>query len=186
MDMEIKEIIRITGLLKKVNCQNFALVSEIAKEMGEKKTAVMQYIENNPKLFNLMEVKDSKGKTKGLAVLNCYLTAVDNPATDEWLERQKGLHKKTLEVSELNYYGIREFLYIDITPKDSWKRAELWLNTPEKIQGLVDSGILKKTKRIYGGISDCFDWEGYELTKEVREALENDGWTLVYPGELGR
>ena len=186
MDMDRNEIMRITSLLKKVNCQSFALVSEIAKEMGVKKTALMQYIVDNPKLFNLMEVKDGKGKTKGLAVLNCYLTAVENPATDEWLERQKGLYKKTLEVSEMNYYGIREFLYLEVTPKDSWKRAELWLNTEEKIQGLVDSGILKKTKRIYGGISDCYNWEGYELTSEVREALENDGWTLVYPEELGQ
>lgn len=184
--MDRNEIMRITGLLKKVNCQDFALVSEIAKEMGVKKTALMQYIVDNPKLFSLVEVKDGKGRAKGLGVFKCYLTAVENPATDEWLERQKGLYKKTLEVSEMNYYGIREFLYLDITPNDSWKRAELWLNTPEKIQGLVDSGILKKTRRVYGGISDCYDWEGYELTKAVREALENDGWTLVYPKELGR
>ena len=53
--MDISEIKRIVELLQRANCERIALISEVAKEMGVKKTALMQYIEDNPKLFKLGE-----------------------------------------------------------------------------------------------------------------------------------
>lgn len=181
MDMEIKEIIRITGLLKKVNCQKFALISEIAKEMGVKKTALMQYIEDNPKLFRLNEVKDGKGNVKGLAVECAYQTAVENPWTDEWVEAKKKEWERKVFVSEMNYYGQHEFWYIGTDREDGWFRAGLWRNTPEKIQGLVDAGLVKEAESCYGGFGDCSHWKGLLLTSTVENALKDAGWELVFP-----
>lgn len=179
--MEIKEIIRITGLLKKVNCQNFALVSEIAKEMGVKKTALMQYIEDNPKLFRLHEVKDSKGNAKGLAVECAYQTAVENPWTNEWVEAKKKEWERKVFVSEMSYYGQHEFWYIGTDREDGWFRAGLWRNTPEKIQGLVDAGLLEEVSGVYGGLGDSYNWKGLMLTPKARRALEDAGWETVFP-----
>jgi hypothetical protein len=38
---QLHEIQRIVYLVKEVNCENWATISEVAKEMGVKKTAVM-------------------------------------------------------------------------------------------------------------------------------------------------
>ena len=54
---KLHEIQNIVRLIKKVNCTTYALITEIAKEAGMKKTAVMAFIETYPKLFDLVEVK---------------------------------------------------------------------------------------------------------------------------------
>ena len=86
--IDISEVNRIVELLKKVDCTNYALISDVSKEMGIKKTALMQFIVDNPKLFSLVEVT-KKGKSAGLGIKMVYLTAEQNPETEEWLDLQK-------------------------------------------------------------------------------------------------
>ena len=104
--MEISEIKRITELLQKVNCERIALISEVAKEMGVKKTALMQFIEDNPKLFKLGEkVKRTKNAqtTLGLGIMTAYLSADKNPETEEWIETQKKAWVRKVHIGERSY-----------------------------------------------------------------------------------
>ena len=182
-ELQISEVHRIVSLIQKVNCSTFALVTETASELGIKKTALMQYIEDNPKLFDVTKAisKSAKGvvKSPGLAIRKVYLTPEENPDTEEWLEIQKKAWEKKIQVSDLYYYGILEFHYI--TADDPKDRKSFYRNTPEKIQTLVDAGLIKKVSTCYGGISDYYNWEGYKLDIKSAEAIKEAGWELVYP-----
>jgi len=116
--MEIGEIKRIAELLQKVNCERIALISEVAKEMGVKKTALMQFIEDNPKLFRLGEkVKRTKNTqtTLGLGIMTAYLSADDNPDTEEWMEKMRKAWDKKIHIGEQTYYGVHEFTSIGLS-----------------------------------------------------------------------
>ena len=180
--MEINEILRIVNLLQKVDCTSYALITDVAKEMGIKKTVLMQYIEDNPKLFDIIEAtsKSAKGvvKTLGLAIRKVYLTPEENPVTEEWLAVKKKEWEKKIQVFEQTYYGQHEFWYL--AADNERGRKNLWRNTPEKIQALIDAGAIKTEKTCYGGFSDCYNWEGLVLTSDAEEAITKLGWELIY------
>ncbi len=179
--MEISEIKRIAELLQKVNCERIALISEVAKEMGVKKTALMQFIEDNPKLFRLGEkVKRTKNTqtTLGLGIMTAYLSADENPDTEEWMEKMKKVWEKKIHIGEQTYYGQHEYFCIpedDVTTKEGKYR-----NTPEKIKFLEEKGIIKKVSGGYGGFSDYYRTEYYPYSEEVQKALESIGWTTDF------
>ena len=181
--MNIYEIIRIVNLLQKVNCKPLALVSEVAREMGVKKTALMQFIEDNPKLFRTEEMvsRSRRGTTTaGLAIRDTYPTAGDNPATDEWLELRRKEWEKKLHVAAYDYYGHIEYHYFpEDNPKDSL-RTGLWRNTPEKFRELEEAGILKKQDIGSGGFGDYSVMERYVYNDATAEALATHGWTTDY------
>ena len=180
--MEINEILRIVNLLQKVDCTSYALITDVAKEMGIKKTALMQYIEDHPKLFDIIEAtsKSARGvvKTLGLAIRKVYVTPEENPVTEEWLAVKKKEWEKKIQVFGMTYYGLNEFWYLAVD--DERGRKNLWRNTPEKIQSLIDAGAIKTEKTCYGGFSDCYNWEGLLLTPDAEEAITKLGWELIY------
>lgn len=182
-ELQISEVHRIVSLIQKVNCSTFALVTETASELGIKKTVLMQYIEDNPKLFDVTKAtsKSTKGVVKnlGLAIRKVYLTPEENPDTEEWLEIQKKVWEKKIQVFEQTYYGQHEFWYLAVDNES--KRRNLWRNTPEKIQTLIDAGAIKMEKSGYGGFSDYYNWEGLLLTPDAAEAITKLGLELVYP-----
>jgi hypothetical protein len=177
--MEISEIKRIVQLLQKVNCERIALISEVAKEMGVKKTALMQFVEDNPKLFKLGEkVRRTKSTqtTLGLGIMQVYLSADENPDTEEWLEKMKKVWDKKIHIGEQNYYGAHEYWLI---PEDEGKEGQ-YRNTPEKIKFLEEKGIIKKVSGGYGGFSDYYRTEYYPYGYEVQKALEDIGWATDF------
>lgn len=182
--MDIKEVNRITELVKTVNCSTWALIPEVAKEMGVKKTALMQFIQDNPKLFRVVEVhrRTAKGlkTTLGLAICFVYLTPEQNPETEEWLAIKRREWEKKLHVDAMNYYGQIEFYYICEDIKNDNTRFHLYRNTPEKIKTLTDAGILKKEKCIYGALSDCYTMETCRVTSELIQKLKDAGWTTDF------
>lgn len=179
--MDIIEIKRITELVQKVNCARIALVSEVAKEMGVKKTALMQFIEDNPKLFKIIEhqSRSAKGwvKTVGLAIQNVYLIPDDNPDTEEWLEKKKAEWEKKIHIGERTYYGCHEYWLI---PEDILCKEAEYRNTPEKIKELADAGVIKKVTACYGGLSDYYNEEVYIFNDKVKKAIEDYGWTTDF------
>ena len=183
MELQITEIHRIVSLIQKVNCSTFALISETASELGIKKTVLMQYIEDHPKLFDIIEAtsKSTKEvlKTLGLAIRKVYLTPEENPVTEEWLAVKKKEWENKIQVFGMTYYGLNEFWYL--AADDERGRKNLWRNTPEKIQTLIDAGAIKTEKTCYGGFSDCYNWEGLLLTPDAEEAITKLGWELIYP-----
>lgn len=176
-ELQISEVRRIVSLIQRVNCSTFALVTETASELGIKKTVLMQYIEDNPKLFDVTKAtsKSTKGvvKSLGLAIRKVYLTPEENPDTEEWLEIQKKAWEKKIQVFEQTYYGQHEFWYLAVDNES--KRRNLWRNTPEKIQTLIDAGAIKMEKSGYGWFSDYYNWEGLLLTPAAREAITKLG-----------
>jgi len=177
--MEISEIKRIAELLQKVNCEHIALISEVAKEMGVKKTALMQFIEDNPKLFKLGEkVKRTKNTqtTLGLGIMTAYLSAYENPDTEEWMEKMRKAWDKKIHVGEQTYYGVHEYWFI---PVDGGKEGK-YRNTPEKIKFLEENGIIKKVSGGYGGFSDYYPTKYYKYGDDVQKALEDIGWTTDF------
>jgi len=178
-ELTISEIQRIVNLIQRVDCLNYALITDTAKELGIKKTALMQYIEDNPKLFELVEVNKPKG---GLAISRVFTDANQNPATEEWLAVKKFQWKNKLRVFGKYYYDRLEFYYLDVDSGSTCSNREnLWRNTPEKIQTLIDAGVLKKVKTGYGGFGDYYPWEGYKLDTETTNTIKELGWELVYP-----
>lgn len=172
---EISEINRIVKLIKKVNCTNYASVAETAKEMGVKKTALMQYIEDNPKLFTLVEVQKPK---VGLAIKFVYLTPETNPDTEEWMNLKKAEWDHKLHVGGKYYYNQLEFWYF---PEETSESKELhYRNTEEKFKKLEEMGILQKTTKGYGGFSDYYKIDVYPCDSEVLAKLEEAGWTTDF------
>ncbi len=178
-ELKITEVHRIVSLIQKVNCSTFALITETASELGIKKTALMQYIEDNPKLFDVIEAtsRSAKGvvKTLGLGIKRVYLTPEENPATEEWLEKMKALWEKKIHISSQYYYSQLEFHHI--TVDSSQGKKNLYRNTPEKIQELEEAGLITKTECWYGGFSDSYKIETYRVNSEVIKAIEDAGWT---------
>ena len=182
LELQISEIHRIVSLIQKVNCSTFALISETASELGIKKTVLMQYIEDHPKLFNIIEATSTSAKgvkkTLGMGIRKVYLTPEENPVTDEWLTVKKKEWENKIQVFEQTYYGQHEFWYLAVD--DERGRKNLWRNTPEKIQALIDAGVIKMEKSGYGGFSDYYNWEGLLLTPDAAEAITKLGWKLIY------
>ena len=179
--MEISEILRIVNLLQKVDCANHALIADVAKEMGIKKTALMQFIEDNPKNFSVQEITNTSAKgvkkTLGLGIRKVYLTPEENPETEEWLAKQKADWEKKLHVDEQTYYGQHEFWCFPEEYEQNSRRYHLWRNTPEKFQELVEKGILKKTTQWYGGLGDSHQRDVYLCNEEILQKLADIGWT---------
>ena len=182
LELQITEIHRIVSLIQKVNCSTFALISETASDLGIKKTALMQYIEDHPKNFSIQEITSTSAKgvnkTLGLGIKKVYLTPEENPVTDEWLAVKKKEWENKIQVFEQTYYGQHEFWYL--AADNGKERRNLWRNTPEKIQALIDAGAIKMEKSGYGGFSDYYNWEGLLLTPDAAEAITKLGWELIY------
>lgn len=80
-ELQISEVYRIVSLIQKVNCSTFALVTETASELGIKKTVLMQYIEDNPKLFDVTKATSKSAKE-----------VVKNPATGKSLDNTMNIY----------------------------------------------------------------------------------------------
>lgn len=186
-EFEISEIKRIVNLIQHVDCTNYALVADVAKEMAAKKTELMQFIEDNPKLFSVYRIdRQTKNVTKtlGLGIGKVYLTANENPDTEEWLDDRISEWDKKIHVSEMTYYGQHEYYYIpeDDPNSDSstYAKQGKYRNTPEKIKALVDAGILKKVPVGIGSLGDYRECKVYLFNAEVRKALKEYGWTTDF------
>ncbi len=174
----IDEVKKIVTLIKRANCTSYALVSETAKELGVKKTVLMQYIEDNPSLFSLVKVEKGK-KNYGLAIRTCYNTPIENPDSDEWLEMMQEKWKKKLHVMKMDYYGVVEFHFFGIDSGGSL-REHLWRNTKEKIDYLSENGIIELTETGYGGFGDYHKGKWYLVNEKGLQSLKENGWTTDF------
>lgn len=188
--MEITEISRIVNLLQKVDCAWYALIADVAREMGIKKTALMQFIDDNPKNFSIQEITttSAKGvkKTLGLGIRKVYLTPEENPETEEWLAKQKVDWEKKLHVYEQTYYGQHEFWCFPEEYEQDSRKYHLWRNTPEKFKELEEKGILKKTTQWYGGLSDSYQRDVYLCNDDILQKLTDAGWTTDWEEVLAQ
>lgn len=171
------QIKKMVDLVMKVNCQNFALISEVAKEMGMKKTAVMQFVDDNPKLFKLVEVKKGD-KIQGLGIRVVYESPDQNPDTEEWMTRKITEWEHKLHVGGKYYYNTLEFWFFPEETSDS--KESKYRNTKEKFKELEEKGILQKTTKGYGSFSDYYKVDVYPCNGEILKKLEEAGWTTDF------
>ena len=177
MELTILNVKDIVRLIQKVNCQNYALISEIAKEMGVKKTQVMMYIESHPKLFRLVEVK-KKDKVLGLGVSTVYTDANQNPDTEEWMKVKMVEWDHKLHVGGKYYYDRLEFWFFPEEMSDS--KESKYRNTRAKFEQLEEMGILQKTTQGYGGLSDYYKTVVYPCNQETLKKLTEAGWSTDF------
>lgn len=177
MELNIENVKDTVRLIERVNCQPFALISEVAKEMGVKKTQVMAYIESHPKLFILVEVKKGD-KVLGLGIRAVYSEAVQNPETEEWTAEKIAQWDHKLHVAPYLYYDQLEFYYF---PEELSKTKEQkYRNTMDKFRQLEEEGLLKKTTQGYGGLSDYFKTDVYLCDGEALKRLADAGWSTDF------
>jgi len=179
--MELNEVKRIVNLVKEVNCENWATISEVAKEMGVKKTALMQFINDNSKLFKVVPyiggiTSNAKAKNLGLVIKTVYDSADENPDTEEWLEKMRKAWEKKVHIGERTYYGCHEYWLI---AEDGGKEGK-YRNTTEKVQELADAGVIKKVRTCYGAWGDASNEEVFIFNVEVEKAIEDYGWTTDF------
>lgn len=161
-------------LLKLINNEKWCYAHELAKELSVKKTELMSFIVENPKLFNTSTKLNNKD-TK-LIITNIYLNASENPGTEEWLEQQKIKYKNYIQVSYIDYYGHIEGYFID-PDKEGPLHENEWRNTQEKIDLLVKQNIVKKYTFVVGGLSDVYyRTYDYALIDNWQEKLKKNGW----------
>lgn len=182
--MEIKEIKRRFELLKKVNNENYCLVAELAKELKTSKTDLMQFIEDNDKLFSLgiieKNISNKKTKSLGLGIRGVYINPDENPATDEWLAKKIEENKNYIYISEISYYDRIEGYFISMDSEiSSNNREHLWRNTQEKVKKLLEQGIVGKHTFCIGSMSDCYHHTfDYALLRDWEEKLKANGWVF--------
>ena len=198
--MDILTIKNRFDLLKTATLQRAILIKDIAKELKESTTDLMQFVLDNPKLFATEEVwsyknkphyyyicgrkcKETisvKDKLKGLGIAEVYLSAEDNFRTDEWLEKQIRLYSKTIWLSKWDNYGTIEGEYVSEDTEEGGRKFKYWRNTPEKIAELKELGVLYTTTFFYGGFGDCSPHEcNTAINKTGKEIAEKEGWTII-------
>ena len=130
------------------------------------------------------------GDSLGLCIIEAYSSPEKNPWAETGLKDLIKRNARTIWISEVNNYGQIEGHTVqeDKKPSDlksgeqyknNLKNTWLWRNTHEKVQELLDKGIIKRRKFWMGGIGDSYSVEGNEITSEGVKALEAEGWTVI-------
>lgn len=154
------EIIKSTvNLLKKANVSTYVTLIELARELKQSKTKVMQFIEENEKLFicshrwssknkavirtfNGRKYKDEikvRGRDLGICIEEVFYKADENYTNIEWIEKMQIEQSKYLYITEADNYGFIEGYYFDLdTNIKSKYREYLWRNTQNKLDAIKD------------------------------------------------
>lgn len=200
--MDIVEVKKRFDLYKMATKQNVVAITDLAKELKVRVTDLMEFINDNPKLFITEECWSYKNKTeysyvfghkckntirvkdkcKGLGLTNVYLTAEENYTTNEWLIKKIEDNEKTIWVSAWDNYGTIEGYYVrgDYEDKNDKYNSFLWRNTASKINELKELGILYDTTFYIGGFGDCTEHKSSTaINKEGMKKAEELGWTII-------
>jgi hypothetical protein len=197
--LDIQSIKETVDLLKKANVSNFVTLVELAKELKISKTMIMQFLENNQRLFILShrwQPKDKrvtttfqgrkyketiqvKGRDLGMCVEEVFLELSDNYNNLEWVEKMKIEKEKYLYVSESDNYGYIQgyFIAVDTEDKNDKYRKHLWRNTYAKIEAVKE--YLSSETFHYGGFGDSYSHR-YDnvITLGNINKLKELGWSF--------
>lgn len=185
--MDIQEIKRRFELLKMANDKQYCSVSELAKELKVRKTDLMQFIVDNPKLFVKTNVT-VVNKNIGACLSDVYLLPEDNPGTEEWIQKQIVEKEKYIYISEFDNYGVIEGYFITIDKESNSNRKEwIWRNTKEKVEEIQSLGVTYEHIFYFGGFGDCAEHKvEYAISPEGLQKLKQEGWTFNELKSLSR
>ncbi|MEK2647367.1 hypothetical protein [Bdellovibrio sp. BCCA] len=163
--------------LQKLSPGKPVTVSAVAKEVGFKASAVLEFIENKPGHFETEAVQ--VGRTKSLAIKNVYDLVRDNPKTQEYLDFKIKINQKSITISYYDNYGFVSGYYI----QPSKDKLEIqYMNTPEKVSEISKALSLKQASYTIGGFGDSSTYQpkdAYEISYSQLKQLMDEGWTVI-------
>lgn len=165
------------GQLAKLTGRKTVSLKDLASELGIKVTALMDFIEQNPKLYTTTLV--TKGKSNVLSLRGCYLNPEENPENPEFVEAMKIKNEKTIQISYYDNYGYISGYYIE--PSTDELEAK-YLNTLEKIARLKNLFKLPQASYVIGGYGDSSMHTvdgGVEIKADQLQKLIKEGWTVI-------
>lgn len=210
--MNIKQITQsdvqsVFKILKVVNNHNYALITEIAKELKVSKIDLAKHVIDHQKLFyaeNIFSYKEVKVKRRlwpndakstyttsdmvpnknlGMGLKEVYLNAVENYRTSEWLANQITTMSKYLHISEVDNYGMIEGYYISTDVKkekldDDKYRCYQWRNTLDKVEWFKENGFTHPSGFTIGGFGDSYSFKvENSIALNKINELKLLGWT---------
>lgn len=195
--VDIAEIKRRADLLKMANNKKYCLISELAKELKVRKTDLMQFILDNPKLFHTdnqwtykvmpRSQQITTDKNLGLGIEEVYLSPEDNFRTDEWLQKQIIDKAKYIHVSEFDYYGVQGYFIKIDKEGDSKYKEHLWRNTESKVKEVKSLGVLHMETFYSGSFGDSSAHPvDHAISPDGLDELIRAGWTFNKLNPLSR
>lgn len=172
----IDSVYKKFNLLIKANCSDYASIAELSKELKVLKTELMEFIENNEKLFNTIQ-----NKKLGLCIKNVYLNIDDNPNTEEWLDKMKHKYEKHIIVTDIDNCGSHAG-YAIIEDKENLcqNKEYLWRNTKSKIYYLYDQHLIMNMPVVLGSgySSYAMNIDNVIICGDWQKKLKDLGWTF--------
>lgn len=169
--MEITETKKRFELLKRIYGKTYCSVPDLARELKARKTDLMDFIEQNPKLFRVED------KQKGVIILDVFLKPEDNYTTEEWLEKQIKDNERYIHISEVDDYGKIVGYYINLDASGS-RNYNLWRNTKEKIEFIQTLGLVYPKTFYLGFFGDSYHFKvDCCIPEENIKKLEDMGWS---------
>lgn len=172
----IDSVYKKFNLLIKANCSDYASITELSKELKVLKTELMEFIENNEKLFNTIQ-----NKKLGLCIKNVYLNIDDNPNTEEWLDKMKSKYEKHIIVTDIDNYGTHVgYAIIEDKENICQNKEYLWRNTKSKIYYLYDQKLIMSMPISFGTgyTASSITIDNVLIDHEWQEKLKDLGWTF--------
>jgi hypothetical protein len=166
--------------LKRISGLAYSTVPDLAKELGVRKTVLLDFMDANSLHFTTCHLKHFRKQSALLAVASCFLDPADNSQNkDLYVEKRQKLHSKDIQLSAMDNYGQISGYYIAPSSNDLERQ---YLNTDEKIQLLVKRFELPQARYSLGGFGDSSVIEpkdGFQISQKVVETLIAEGWTVT-------
>lgn len=144
--MDIKEIKRRFEAFKNLYGVVYCPVALLADELGVRRSDLMLFIMENPKLFRLDDSKrehvwDDFGSraVSGIAICEVFADVRFNPDTEEFVDEKR---KENERVVFVYGSGSEWYMYLDYLFDESTRMA-MWKNTREKMAEIEKLGILE-------------------------------------------
>lgn len=157
--------------IQKISLSNNVPFTALSKELGVRKTALMDFIELNPYLF---EVKAIKGQ-KELHICDVFSRICDNIKTEEWLNLKREEYDKALELDFLSDWGCIYGCYLEVSHSDH--RKDEYLNTKEKLEFVINKYNLIVKEDVSHGRD--YPKGSVKITYKEYDNLVRDGWKLI-------
>lgn len=159
-DLTLEKFTETANLMKQLHLP--LVVVEMAKELGVKRTELMQFINEHSKNINTKNRSVGKRghETEVLYVSGIYLNPHENPLTEEYAEDRWKEHRiKLYKVEDYGY--ICGFALMPYDPEHDWHSCEAWENQKDDVKAFLEIPEVKdKIGFAKGGFGD--GWTDYQ------------------------
>ncbi len=184
-DLTIEKFEETANLMRQLHLP--LVVVEMAKELGVKRTELMQFINDHPKNINLELVtrrkyaKDGRitSKKEFVEVSGIYANPRENPLTEEYAEDRRKEHRiRLFKVEDYGY--VCGFALMPYDPEHDWNSCKPWENQEEDVKAFLEIPEVKdKIGFAKGGFGD--GWTDYQ-----KNAFRHDDAEAVLKAALAK